>query len=806
MKEHRLFLLLLFILCSHLVVAQSDNNVRVFGAVDDNPRKSTFFLTGVISDAEDYETIIGATVAIEQSGEGTATEIDGGYRLKLNRGANTIVISYIGYSTRTIEIEIYENAVMNLSIQKSSVDIDEVVITDNSARENIQSVAAGVERLDLETLEAKSKLLGELDVLRSIQSLSGVTSVGEGASGFNVRGGNADENLVLQDDALILNPAHTLGFFSLFHPDLISSVNLYKGDQPAYYGGRLSSVLEVNLREGSKEKFSGRGGIGMASSRLAFEGPIVKDKVSFIVGTRVSYMDWILDLVKNIDIQRSKAQFYDFTAKIDAKLSDNTNLGVSAFLSGDEFKFADQVNFEYATETATFYLNHLINDNLNLKLTANIGTYESSLFDINGLDVSKFTNKVQYLRPALRAFYQVNDKTELIMGAEMNQFTVSPGQIAPDSDESVTIAESLPDEKGVAISPFIQLKMDLTDALSIQAGLRYTRYNRVGPTTVSLYQPDQIKSSSTVIGEETFGEGDNVVGYDGLEPRVSLRYAINDQSSIKAGFNRSFQYLNQISNTSSSTPVDIWQLSDFHIRPQQAYNYSLGYFRNFNDDKITSSLTGFYRQLDKVVEYKDFATLLLNRNIETELVDAIGRSYGAEFNLEIKNDKDRFLLNYTYSRSERQVLASSTQAAVNDGTWFASNFDKPHALNVTWSKKIGRISDLSVNFTYSTGRPTTVPISSFSADNVLNIPIYSDRNAFRIPDYHRLDAAYTIGPFGKAGGRVEHNVTLSVYNLYSRENAYSVFFRQQAFSRTVSALRVAVLGAAFPAITYNFKF
>jgi len=806
LKGHRIFLLFIFLLGSSLLLAQSgDGDRRVFGAPEDS-KKKTFFLTGVISDADDYETIIGATVSIGESGEGTATEIDGGYRLKLNRGVNTIVISYIGYSTRNIEVEIYENAVMNLSIQKSSLDIDEVVITDNNARQNIESVAAGVERLDLETLESKSKLLGELDVLRSIQSLSGVTSVGEGASGFNVRGGNADENLVLQDDALILNPAHTLGFFSLFHPDLISSVNLYKGDQPAYYGGRLSSVLEVNLREGSKEKFAGRGGIGMASSRLAFEGPIVKDKVSFIVGSRISYMDWILDLVKNIDIQRSKAQFYDLTAKIDAQLSTNTNMGASVFVSGDEFKFADQVNFEYSTETATFYLNHLINDNLNLKLTANIGAYQSSLFDINGLDISKFTNKVNYIRPALRAFYQVNEKTELIVGAEMNQFTVSPGDIAPDSEESITIPQSLPDETGVAVSPFIQFKMDVSDDFSIQGGLRYTSYNRVGPTTVSLYAPDQIKTSSSVIGEQTFGEGEKVVGYTGLEPRISMRYSLSDQSAIKAGFNRSFQYLNQISNTSSSTPVDIWQLSDFHIQPQQAYNYSLGYFQNFNDDKITSSLTGFYRELDKVVEYKDFATLLLNDNIERELVDAIGRSYGAEFNLEIKNDKNRFLMNYTYSRSERQVLASERQAAVNNGEWFPSNYDKPHALNITWSKKIGRISDLSVNFTYSTGRPTTVPISSFSADNVLNIPIYSDRNAFRIPDYHRLDAAYTIGPFGKAGGRVEHNVTLSVYNLYSRENAYSVFFRQQAFSRTVSALRVAVLGAAFPAITYNFKF
>jgi len=778
---------------------------RVFGESENNPRKKSFTITGIISDAESYETIIGATIMISDGSDGAATEYDGGYRLKLKRGINTLVISYLGYLTRTIEVEIYQNSIMNLSLSRSAIDFEEVVITDNAARDNIESVTSGLERLDIKDLEIKSQLMGELDVLRGIQSLSGVTSVGEGASGFNVRGGNADENLVLQDDALILNPAHTLGFFSLFHPDLISSVNLYKGDQPAYFGGRLSSVLEVNLREGNKEKFSGRGGIGMASSRLAFEGPIVKDKVSFLIGSRISYMDWILNLVKNIDIKRSKAQFYDLTAKIDAQLNKKTNLGASLFIAGDEFKFADQVNFEYSTQTASIYLNHLVNDRLNLKFVANVGEYESSLFDINGAAVSKFTNKVKYLRPSFRAFYQINETSEFITGLEINQFTVSPGSIEPDSESSNVVPETLAEEKGVAISPFLQYKVDITPTFSLQAGLRFTSYNRIGPAIIQEYQPDQIKSSASVIGERTFGDGDKIIGYNGLEPRLSLRYSLNENSSIKAGFNRSFQYLNQISNTSSSTPVDIWQLADYHIKPQQAYNYSLGYFKNFKDGKITSSLTGFYRDLDRAVEYKDFAELLLNPNIERELVDATGRSYGAELNFELQSDNSNFILNYTYSRSERQVLASPTQNAVNNGSWFPSNFDKPHALNVTWSNKIGKISDLVLNFTFSTGRPTTAPIGSFRVDNLSNIPIYSDRNVFRIPDYHRLDLSYNIGPFGRPGGKVEHRVSFSIYNLYSRKNAYSVFFRQEPFSK-VSAFRVAVLGAAFPAVTYNFKF
>lgn len=789
-----------------LVVGQSEDvETRKFGDPSINNRK-TYVLTGVISDAVNYETIIGATVGKADGSDGTSTEIDGGYRLKLDRGKNLISISYIGYATRTIEVEIYQNATMNLSLSRETINIDEVVITDVAARDNIEDVASSVERLSIKELEAKSQLLGEVDVLRSIQSLSGVTSVGEGASGFNVRGGNADENLILQDDALIMNPTHTLGFFSLFHPDLIRSVNLYKGDQPTYYGGRMSSVLEVNLREGNKEKFEGRGGIGMASSRLAFEGPIIKDKVSFVIGSRISYMDWILNLVKNIEVQRSKAQFFDLTAKIDARLSDKTSLGISGFIAGDEFKFDNQVNFEYETNTATFYLNHLINDRLNLKLTANVGSYTSSLFDIQGNDVSRFTNTVDYLRPAVRAFYQVNDNIEIIAGVEMNQFTVNPGSIAPDSEESSVIASTLADEKGVAISPFIQVETNITDQLALYAGFRYTNYSRVGPATITTYAPDVPRSSESITGTETFGEGDRIVSYNGIEPRVSLRYSLGENTSIKAGWNRSFQYLSQISNTSSSTPVDIWQLSDFHIAPQIASNFSIGLFKNFANDKITSSVTAFYRDIEQAIEYKDFADLLLNDNIEQELVEATGRAYGAEFNFDLKSEQNTFVLNYTYSRSERQVLASPTQRAINNGAYFPSNFDKPHALNLTWTRKLGRISSIAVNFTYSTGRPTTVPVSSFTVDNVQNIPIYSDRNAFRIPDYHRLDAAYTVGPFGKPGGRIEHNMTFSVYNVYSRENAYSVFFRQAAFSRSVTALRLAVLGAAFPAITYNFKF
>jgi len=782
--------------------AQQNTMQLLFGKKSKETRNKEYVLTGVIRDEDSNEPIIGAAVSIRKKGTGVVTNDDGYYEIILPSGKNDIEISYLGYESILIRIEIYEDANVDVLLKPEFIELNQVLIQAESDAANIEAVISGVERLDIKELAQRSQLLGELDVLRSIQTLSGVTSVGDGASGFNVRGGNADENLILQDDGLIINPAHTLGFFSLFHPDLISSVELFKGNQPAYYGGRLSSVLQVNLREGNDEKYEARGGIGMAASRLTFEGPIKKGKSSFLVGGRVSYMDYLLNLVKNINVKRSRTIFYDLTLKADARLSQKTKVGFSSFIAGDEFQFGEEVNFDYTTKTATGYINHLFSDKWNIRALINIGDYESSLFDIQGADLSRFTNGVRYLRGSIRNFVDVNDQIDIVGGVEFNRYNVRPGRLDPEGPESTAVAQSLANEVGQAWTPFLQLEWEVLPSVTLFGGIRYTSYARLGPGQIATYEEGGRRTSATLT-DITDIESGSIATYTGWEPRASINWKLNDQTAIKLGYNRGYQYLNQLSNTASATPIDIWKLSDNYVAPQIADNYNVGWFGNFSENKFQSSLEVFYRDQKTIVEYRDFPDLLLNQFLERDVVEGIGRSYGIEANFKKAVGDFRYQLNYTYSRSERRVEESPTQRRINRGEWYPSNYDKPHSFNLTLSQKTGRKSNLSVNFTYSTGRPITAPVSNFGVDNVLNVPIFSERNQFRIPDYHRLDLAYTIGPFGKK--RAANTLTISVYNLYSRKNAYSVFFRQKPF-QSISVLRIATLGSVFPAITYNFNF
>ncbi len=801
---YRLGLLLPFLLYLPYCFGQNIDWIQLEFGNQKNATNTIVSFSGVVKDLNFDLPLIGATIKVVDGDIGTTTNENGTFKLDLQAGQHQLLVSYIGYSDTRINLLIYENAFTILGLTGSAVELEQVTIKEKSQTDNIESVISGVERLDRRNLAIKPKLMGEVDVLRSIQTLSGVTSVGDGASGFNVRGGNADENLILQDGALIFNPTHTLGFFSLFHPDLIRTVNLYKGDQPANFGGRLSSVLEVNLREGDMQKYKANVGVGLISSRLTLEGPIIKDKASIIIGGRGSYLDWILDRVDDIDVRNSSAVFYDFTGKLSYRITDKTKLTVTAFTSADEFRFADQVNFEYQTNTLSGSLNHLVTDKFNIRLNVNIGEYNSSLFDINGNDISRFNNDISYLRGELKGLYQITERQKLSLGVETNSYNVNPGSIEPSSTESNVIAEELDEERAVALSPYLQYDHELTNKLSISAGIRYTTYSFNGPGTIATYEENTPRSITSFTGNQTFEDGETIQSYSAFEPRFSARYILNETSSIKAGANQTFQYLNQISNTASATPVDLWKLSDFYIQPQRSTNYFAGFFKNFADNSVASSIQLFYRSQDRIIEYKDFAVLLLNDNLERELVDGRGRAFGAELNYSMTSNRNFIQFNYTYSKSQRQVEESVLQNSINDGEWFNSNYDKPHSIFVTYSYKTSKNGKIAANFTYSTGRPTTAPVSNFRVDNLLNIPVFSDRNQFRIPDYHRLDFSYSIGPVRNRKDTFSTEFVFSVYNLYGRRNAYSVFFEQRV-ARSISAFRVATLGTVFPAITLNFS-
>ncbi len=758
--------------------------------------------TGEIYSSENREPIINAVLQSD-SGINGITNLDGKFEIVLTKKSHIFTISALGFEEKKVQINANSSAKLSIPLAVEAVLIDEVIVSGASEKSALKEITPGLQRLNAEQLETQSKFFGEIDILRSLQSISGVSNTGEGASGFNVRGGNTDQNLILQDGHLIFNPSHALGFFSLFHPDLVQYVDLYKGGIPAKYGGRLSSVLAVETRDGDKERFKAKGGIGMVSSRLSFEGPIIKDKVSFIVGTRYSYADWIFGLSDNPEVNQSSAFFNDITAKLNARLTPTTNLGGSFLRSRDDFQLGDEARFDYSTVSGEAYLKQLIGDKANLTLSVNKGRYESSLFDLKGNDQSKFTNAIDYTRGKVDFLYIVSDNYRLNLGADLNKYDVSPGKIEP-RNESFIIPDELEVERGQEIAGYIENQFTINNNLEISAGLRYTAFSNIGARTVNIYPDGEIKTERNIIDQQTFGEGETIASYTGFEPRVSLRYELNDKTSAKVGYARTYQFLAQISNTASATPIDIWQLANQHVEPQYSDNFSVGLFKNFGRKNYQSSVELFYRKSVGILDYKDFADLLLNQNIETELVTGEGLSYGLELNLKKQTGSFRWDMNYTFSSSERQILETPTQPSVNRGEWYSSNYDIPHVFNLSMVKQFDNKTNLSINFTYRSGRPTTAPVSSYTSDNVVNVPIYSDRNRFRVPDFHRLDVAYTIGPFGKEGKRFDSSITLSVYNLYSRKNAYSVYFRQNPFD-SVKAIRVATLGTIFPSITYNFN-
>ncbi len=792
-------LYILFWTITTTAIAQ-DRDIPNFSFGEKTNATTPLTLKGTITESEDQLPIPGAIIQIIDQNINTVTNIDGVFSLELDPGVYIVEIKMLGYKDYKAQISLYIDAEWSVILEPGSIELTEVTVTERRENENVISVLTGAKHMNIEQIERQSKFLGELDVLRSIQSVTGVSSVGEGASGFNVRGGNTDENLILMDNNLIFNPVHALGFFSLFHPDMVEGVTLFKGGVPAKYGGRLSSVLDVQLREGNNDRFSVKGGLGLASSRLVLEGPIIKDKVSFMIGSRYSYFDWLLKRTGNVDLLKSKASFGDLTAKMDARLSPTTSIGFTAFTTTDLFQFAEEVKFDYQTTSGAAYLKQILGDNINITLRYNKGKYTSNLFDITGNDQSKFTNQIVYDRISLDAYYQPVESLNFQAGVELQDYQLYPGELQPIG-ESILAAQKQDRERGNERSFFGNFQFAPSEKFEILGGIRHTTFNNIGPDNLFIYQEGIPKTEETIIDTIAYGSDNSIVSYMGLEPRISMRYSLGESNSIKVGYNRSYQFISQVSNTASATPIDIWQLSNNYIQPQKADNISLGYYHNFRDNTIKTYGVLFYRKIHNLIDFKDFAQLLLNDHIETELLSGIGKAYGFELLLDKTYGQHKWEVNYTFSRTLRKVEATANQESVNNGAWYSSNYDKPHNININYLYKINEKNSFSVNFTYSTGRPTTAPISSYANSNILTIPVYSDRNQFRIPSYHRMDVAYTIGPWGK--GRWKNSLTLSIYNLYFRKNAFSVFFRQRPF-QSVTTYRVAVLGTMFPAITYNF--
>ena len=764
-------------------------------------------LSGTITAANSNETIIGANIVIKEIPAYTSTNEYGFYSITIPKGNYKIEISSIGFQSKEITVDLNKNTKLNVSISENSEELKEVIITEKKTT-NTQKAEMSVNKLSIATIKKMPVVLGEVDVLKSLLLLPGVTNAGEGASGFNVRGGGADQNLILLDEATIFNSSHVFGFFSVFNPDAIKDLKLYKGGIPSRFGGRASSVLDVYQKDGNSKSFHANGGIGLISSRLLLEGPIVKDKGSFIVAGRGSYAHLFLKFTDN----KNSAYFYDLNTKLNYKLDKNNSLYVSGYFGRDVFNLAGSFTNIYGNATSNLRWNHLFSD----KLFSNLSFIYSDYYYGLQLDFVGFKYDSGIKNYNLKYDFKnyISDKVKLNYGVNAIYYDFNPGSISPTTLESGINNRQL--DKKYAFEPAIYLEAEqkITDKLEIMYGVRYSQFYRLGASTVNLYQNNEtvtfnnqlkIYEKGIPIGTKFYGNNEIITTYDNLEPRFSAAYSIDNNQSIKASYNRMTQYLQLVSNTSSPTPLDVWTPSDNYIKPQIADQIALGYFKNFNEDKYSVEVETFFKTIKNRINYIDGANLIANEALEQVILNGQMRSYGLELLLRKNTGKLNGWISYTLSRSEQQTPGrTANEIGLNNGNWYSSIYDKLHNLAITgnynWSDKWS----FGANFILQTGQPVTFPNGQYQYQGI-TIPSFGLRNEDRLPAFHHLDISATYIPKPQKKKNWQGEWVFSIYNVYNRQNAASISFRQNNETGANEAVRFSIFGAV-PAVSYNFKF
>ncbi|MTI23035.1 TonB-dependent receptor [Fulvivirga sp. RKSG066] len=775
-------------------------------AISPSLAQNKYTLNGYIKDASNGEALIGATLLVKELTTGTSANIYGFYSITLPAGDYTIEYRYIGYETVIETISLDANQKLDVELQTESQELDEVVITGESEDANISEIQMSAEKLDIKTIEKIPAFLGEVDVIKSIQLIPGVSSVGEGSSGFNVRGGGVGQNLVLLDDAPVYNSSHLFGFFSVFNPDAVKDVNLIKGAIPANYGGRISSILDVRMKEGNMKEKEISGGIGTVFSRLAVQGPIKKDKASFIVAGRRSYIDI---LAKPFVDNDATLYFYDLTTKVNYKLNDNNRFFLSGYFGRDVFKFDERQGFDWGNVTGTLRWNHLFNDRLFSNFAFIVSSFDYG-FSFGENDRDKFDWSSRILTYTFKPYfnYFIDTNNELLIGGEATYYDFKPAEAVGVSD-GVTQDISLNEKFALESAVYVDNTQKLSDRLSVRYGLRFSAFQYFGPANKYEFRTVEPGERKELVNAEPFDEREVIKSYTNLEPRASLRYKLNNSSSIKASYTRTAQYIHLVSNTAASTPIDLWTPSTNNIKPQTGDQYTLGYFRNFGKgNDYEASIEGYYRDTDNQVDYVKGADIFINEFIEGDLISGVGRAYGLEFSFKKNVGKINGWLSYTIGKSELKT------PGINRGDWYSTRFDQTHNLKLFGETQLSKRTSFSANFTYLTGAPITAPTSRFNVQGlVIPYNYYDSRNNFRIPASHRLDIALKWDPTrpGKKKKNEDYFV-FSIYNVYGNKNPFSLFFAQQD-GRAVAgeaidtfAYQFAIIGAPVPAISYNFKF
>lgn len=802
------FLRALFLLCIlgegflfHAQAQQRRDSVLIFGTPKDTVGNNVS-LTGTVYNKETGLPLPGSIVSLTPYGDGIPTDDEGRYRMQLPPGRYEISFRYLGFEIATWRVRLYANGIHDVSLAGKVVVLDEVILEGVARDRNINDITAGIEKMSIRQIRTMPALLGEVDVIRSIQMLAGVNTAGEGSAGFNVRGGRIDQNLVLQDGAMMFNTSHVLGFFSVFNPDVTEAFDLYKGHIPAQYGGRTSSVLDVRMKQGNFEKIRAQGGLGIVGSRMAINGPLIKEKTSFLLGGRWSYSGWILGLLRNPTVRNSKASFYDLNAAVSQRIGTNNTVTLSLYSSYDNFRFSDQFGYNWGTRLLNLKWNSIITPNFLSSFSLIGGDYSSTLYEPSGVEGFELENGMRYYQAKQNFLFTGLNRHKINAGLEGFVYQGQPETIRPLDAFSVVKERSISKDRGREIAIYVNDEINLDEKLTLSLGLRYSFYQHYGPKSERQYAEGQPRQLRNVTGLLEYGKGETIAQYHGPEPRAALKLQLSKNNSIKLSYNRMRQYVHLVSNSAAPTPIDIWQVSNAYLPPQMADNFSLGYYHNFQDNNWETALELYYKKSQNLVEYRDFAALLINDHLETELLGGEGSAYGGELTIRRTRGRWSGWLTYTYSRSLVRVAGVTADESVNNGDWFPAYYDQPHSLNFVARKKLAQKGAFAANFTYRSGRPFTALVASYESGTT-SIPHFSDRNAYRIPDYMRLDLSFTGGTVFT---KLDDDITLSFYNVLSRKNAYSIFYSRTEFFFIPKAFKLSVLGATFPALTYNVRF
>ncbi|MGD1892285.1 MAG: carboxypeptidase-like regulatory domain-containing protein [Cyclobacteriaceae bacterium] len=767
--------------------------------------QTTATVSGYIRDGSTGQGVAGVTIFSQEIGQGTSTNVNGYYTFSLPVGDHDWEVKSVGYETETRKLRVISDGSFSVDLFEETARLEEITITEQAADNNVSGAQMSANRMDIQRVQKMPAFLGEVDIINAIEMLPGVSVAGEGAAGFNVRGGDVGQNLILLDGIPIYNPSHLFGFFSAFNADLIRDATLYKGGIPARYGGRIASVLDITTREGNLRKLRVSGGIGVVASRLTAEIPIVKEKSSLIIGGRASYSDWILNRLQDITLRQSEASFYDANLKWNYRLNEAHKIGVTGYLSNDEFNLANDAAYQYQNAGGAFHWDYLISPKWLSALRITQSRYSYQITDLqDSISASEIDAWFDQSGGHWNLNFFPNEEHEISGGLEVSRFQFSPGDLQPTGDFSLIVPRQLQEEQAWEFSGYISDVYQINPFLTLTAGLRYNYYRYVGPREVFNYADDRPRSPGSITGTTEYAEGETIATYQGWEPRMALRIGLNARSSIKVSYNRLRQNTHLISNTASITPTDIRKLSDQFLPPQIGDQYAIGFFRNVFNNAIEASVEVYYKDILNLVEYRDGATLLMNEQLEADLLSGTGRAYGAELLVSKNIGRLTGWLAYTYARTLRRVDSNLTENRVNRGEWYPSYFDKPHDFTVVGNYQFTRRVRLGVNFTFSSGRPITLPESTYRIGR-FDIADYSDRNEYRIPPYHRLDISFSVDGNLKKNKKWDSSWTFAIYNLYGRNNPYSIFFQDDRAGR-LSAYRLAILGRPFPSITYNFKF